>query len=218
MITTLQSPPQPNDAELENGRLLFARSCEFIAAATKIDHLPDMDTPEIAFAGRSNVGKSSLINALTNRRALARTSQTPGRTRQLNFFNLGNRVRLVDLPGYGYAKASKTDIRAWTSLTLAFLKGRQTLMRVMLLIDSRRGIANADREIIKIFNEAAVSWAAVLTKADKVKTADKDRIIAATTAEASRHVAAWPGVFITSADKGEGIADLRAHIAALARP
>ena len=210
--------PEPTEAELEAGRLLFTRPCDFIAAATKIDHLPGMDGPEIAFAGRSNVGKSSLVNALTNRRTLARTSQTPGRTRQLNFFDLGGRIRLVDLPGYGYAKASKTDIRAWTSLTLAFLKGRQTLMRVMLLVDSRRGIGDADREIMKIFNDAAVSWALVLTKMDKLKTAEQEKVIAASAKETSRHVAAWPGIFATSSEKGEGIAALRAHITALARP
>ena len=210
--------PEPTEAECEAGRLLFTRPCEFVAAATKIDHLPGMDGPEIAFAGRSNVGKSSLVNALTNRRTLARTSQTPGRTRQLNFFDLGGRIRLVDLPGYGYAKASKTDIRAWTSLTLAFLKGRQTLMRVLLLVDSRRGIGDADREIMKIFNDSAVSWTLVLTKMDKLKKAEQDKVIAASTREAATHVAAWPGVFPTSSEKGDGIEAVRAHIAALARP
>jgi GTP-binding protein len=210
--------PEPTESEREAGRLLFTRPCEFIAAATKTDHLPEMGIPEIAFAGRSNTGKSSLINTLTNRRTLARTSQTPGRTRQLNFFDLGGRVRLVDLPGYGYAKASKSDIRTWTSLTLAFLKGRQTLMRVMLLVDGRRGIGDADREIMKTFNDAAVSWALVLTKMDKLKSAEQEKVITDSTTEATRHVAAWPGVFSTSSENGDGIEDVRAHIAALARP
>ena len=202
---------------LEKGRKLFAMPCGFIAAATTISALPPMDGPEIAFAGRSNVGKSSLINALTTRKTLARTSQTPGRTKQLNFFDLGGRVRLVDLPGYGYAKASKTDIRAWTSLTLAFLKGRATLSRVMLLIDSRRGIGDSDREIMKIFDDAAVSWALILTKLDKLKQAEQDKVIKKSEDEAAKHVAAWPGVFPTSSEKYWGIPEVRAHILDLSR-
>lgn len=205
------------DARLEYGRKLFAKSCDFIAAATNIPALPPMDGPEVAFAGRSNVGKSTLINALTNRRALARTSQTPGRTKQLNFFDLDGRIRLVDLPGYGYAKASKTDIRAWTSLTLAFLKGRQTLNRAFLLVDSRRGVGDADREIMKIFDDSAVSWALVLTKLDKLKDKERDQVIAKSEKEAAKHVAAWPGIFTTSSEKGWGIPELRAHIGDLAR-
>ena len=209
----------PDDAlRYEMGRKLFARNCDFIAAATSIPALPPMDGPEVAFAGRSNVGKSSLINALTGRKTLARTSQTPGRTKQLIFFDLAGRMRLVDLPGYGYAKASKTDIKAWTGLTLAFLKGRQTLMRVFLLIDSRRGILDVDREIMKIFDDAAVSWALVLTKLDKLKANEQKSVIAAAEKEAATHVAAWPGVFATSSEKSIGIAELRAHITDLARP
>ena len=170
---------------------------------------------EIAFAGRSNVGKSSLINALTNQKSLARTSQTPGRTRQLNFFDCGERLCLVDLPGYGYAKASKTDIKAWTGLTLDFLKGRATLKRVMLLIDSRRGIGDKDREIMSIFDKSAVSWAVVLTKIDKLSATEKTAVTANTLAEAAKHVAAWPGVFVTSAEKAVGIDELRGHIFSL---
>jgi len=203
---------------LEQGRKLFAGQCDFIAASTSIENLPGMDGPEVAFAGRSNVGKSSLVNALTGRKTLARTSQTPGRTKQLIFFDLAQRMRLVDLPGYGYAKASKSDIKTWTGLTLAFLKGRQTLMRVMLLIDSRRGVLDVDREIMKIFDDAAVSWALVLTKMDKLKKSDQDVVIAAAEKEAATHVAAWPGVFATSSEKGLGIAELRAHITDLSRP
>ncbi len=203
---------------LEQGRKLFSGQCDFIAASTSIENLPGMDGPEVAFAGRSNVGKSSLVNALTGRKTLARTSQTPGRTKQLIFFDLAQRMRLVDLPGYGYAKASKSDIKTWTGLTLAFLKGRQTLMRVMLLIDSRRGVLDVDREIMKIFDDAAVSWALVLTKMDKLKKSEQDAVIAAAEKEAATHVAAWPGVFATSSEKGLGIAELRAHITDLSRP
>lgn len=206
------------DILIEDGRKLFARPCIFTAGATTIDQLPPMNLPEIAFAGRSNVGKSSLLNALTGQKALARTSQTPGRTRQLNFFELGERISLVDLPGYGYAKASKTDIRAWTGLTLAFLKGRASLRRVMLLIDSRRGIGDADREIMKIFDDAAISWAVVLTKLDKLKAKEAMDVEKRSRDEAARHVAAWPGVFTTSSEKGLGIPELRAHITELANP
>ena len=206
------------DILIEHGRKLFARPCIFTAGATTIAQLPPMNLPEIAFAGRSNVGKSSLLNALTGQKALARTSQTPGRTRQLNFFELGGRISLVDLPGYGYAKASKTDIRAWTGLTLAFLKGRATLRRVMLLIDSRRGIGDADREIMKIFDDAAISWAVVLTKLDKLKPKEAAEVEKRSREEAARHVAAWPGVFATSSEKGSGIPELRAHITELANP
>ena len=203
---------------LESGRKLFLNPCEFIAGAAADGQFPDMDGPEVAFAGRSNVGKSSLVNALTGRRALARTSQTPGRTRQLNFFNLGGRIRLVDLPGYGYARASKADIRSWTRLTLSYLKGRKTLMRAFLLIDCRRGIRDSDREVMGTFDAAAVSWALVLTKGDKIKSPALEETAEACRAETASHVAAWPGVFTTSSEKGVGIDGLRAHIAGLARP
>jgi GTP-binding protein len=206
-----------DEARLEQGRKLFALSCDFIAASTTIDSLPPMDGPEVAFAGRSNVGKSTLINTLTSRKALARTSQTPGRTKQLNFFDLGGRIRLVDLPGYGYAKAPKIDIKTWTSLTLAFLEGRATLMRVMLLVDSRRGIGDSDREIMKIFDASAVSWVLVLTKLDKLKQHEQETIIKKSEDEAAKHVAAWPGIFPTSSEKGRGIPELRAHILDLSR-
>ena len=158
-----------DDEEIEAGRLLFAGPCDFIAAAQNLTALPPISLPEIAFAGRSNVGKSSLVNALTGRTTLARTSQTPGRTRQLIFFSLASRLQLVDLPGYGYAKASKTDIKAWTKLTRKFLVGRQSLQRMLLLIDSRRGIGQADKEMMKLMDDSAVSWAIVLTKVDKIK-------------------------------------------------
>jgi len=205
------------DAEvIEAGRLLFAGQCEFVAAANNLASLPPLSLPEIAFAGRSNVGKSSLINALTSRNNLARTSQTPGRTRQLIFFSLSGRLQLVDLPGYGYAKAPKTDIQAWTKLTKQFLAGRQTLQRLMLLIDSRRGINEADRQMMKLMDEQAVSWAVVLTKMDKLTARQQDEIISNTSAQISKHVAAFPHVWTTSSVEKTGIEALRAHIAGFA--
>ena len=201
---------------IESGRLLFAGSCDFIAAANSMHVLPPEGLPEICFAGRSNVGKSSLINALTGRRALARTSQTPGRTRQLIFFDLAGRLQLVDLPGYGYASAPKTDIKAWTTLTRKFLAGRASLQRVFLLLDSRRGIGTADSEIMKLLDDSAVSWAVVMTKADKLKPGPLEKVCAATTATVSRYVAAFPQLFVTSSEKAEGIAELRAHLAGMA--
>lgn len=206
------------DEDIEAGRLLFAGECQFIAASNSMNNLAPMERAEIAFAGRSNVGKSSLVNALTGRKTLARTSQTPGRTRQLIFFNLANRLNLVDLPGYGYASAPKTDIEAWSKLTRKFLAGRQTLQRVMLLIDSRRGVGKGDELIMKLMDEAAVSWAIVLTKADKIKPAELSKIYQHTTQIASKHVAAFPHIFISSSHDGRGIAELRAHLASLAEP
>ena len=211
-------PFQFDDQEIEAGRLLFAGQCDFIAAAQNLPALPPISLPEIAFAGRSNVGKSSLVNALTGRTTLARTSQTPGRTRQLIFFSLANRLQLVDLPGYGYAKAAKTDIKAWTKLTRKFLVGRQSLQRMLLLIDSRRGIGPADKEMMKLMDEAAVSWAVVLTKTDKLKPAQAQQIYDKTQQEISRHVAAFPHVWTTSSQTGAGIAELRAHLASLSLP
>lgn len=211
-------PFQFDEDEIEAGRLLFAGQCEFIAAAQNLTALPPISLPEIAFAGRSNVGKSSLVNALTGRNTLARTSQTPGRTRQLIFFSLAARLQLVDLPGYGYAKAAKTDIRAWTKLTRKFLVGRQSLQRMLLLIDSRRGIGSADKEMMKLMDESAVSWAVVLTKMDKLKSAQAEKIYQKTQQDISRHVAAFPHVWSTSSQTGAGIADLRAHLASLSLP
>jgi GTP-binding protein len=198
--------------------LLFAGSCDFIAAANNMKALPPVSLPEICFAGRSNVGKSSLVNALTGRRMLARTSQTPGRTRQLIFFALANRLQLVDLPGYGYAAAPKADIKAWTGLTRKFLAGRPSLQRVFLLIDSRRGVGRADQEIMGLLDEAAVSWAVVLTKSDKLKPAQIDKIVKDSSVTISRHVAAYPEIFTTSSETKDGIEYLRAHIAGFAMP
>ena len=205
-------------AALENGRLLFAGACDFIAAANNMRVLPPEGLPEICFAGRSNVGKSSLINALTGRKTLARTSQTPGRTRQLIFFSLADRIQLVDLPGYGYARAPKTDIKAWTTLTRKFLAGRASLQRVFLLIDSRRGIGPGDAEIMTLLDASAVSWAVVLTKVDKLKQTELSAVCADTHARIGKHVAAFPELFVTSSEAGTGVAELRAHIGALALP
>ncbi len=207
-----------NDEEIEAGRLLFAGPCDFTAAAQNLTALPPISLPEIAFAGRSNVGKSSLVNALTGRTTLARTSQTPGRTRQLIFFSLASRLQLVDLPGYGYARASKTDIKAWTKLTRKFLVGRQSLLRMLLLIDSRRGIGQADKEMMKLMDDSAVSWAVVLTKVDKIKSEQLQKICDKTQQEISLHVAAYPHIWKTSSQTGAGIAELRAHLASLSLP
>ena len=206
------------DADIEAGRLLFAGECTFVAASNSLKNLAPMARDEVAFAGRSNVGKSSLVNALTGRKTLARTSQTPGRTRQLIFFNLANRLDLVDLPGYGYASAPKADIEAWSKLTRQFLVGRQTLQRVMVLVDSRRGIGKADKLIMDMLDDSAVSWALVLTKVDKLKAPDVAKIYSQAQAETKKHVAAFPHVFLTSSHDGRGIAELRAHLSRLAAP
>ena len=208
----------PDEAALENGRLLFAGACDFIAAANNMKVLPPEGLPEICFAGRSNVGKSSLINALTGRKTLARTSQTPGRTRQLIFFSLADRIQLVDLPGYGYARAPKTDIKAWMTLTRKFLAGRASLQRVFLLIDARRGIGPGDSEIMTLLDASAVSWAVVITKADKLKPAALEAVCNDTRSRITTHVAAFPELFVTSAEAATGIAELRAHLGALALP
>src|SRR5438477_7942825 len=207
-------PPRDIEPELiEAGRLLFARDCRFIAGAAEADACPPETLPEIAFLGRSNVGKSSLVNALTNRRMLARTSNTPGRTRQINFFDLGGRLMLVDLPGYGYAEAPKSAIKSWTSLVRHYLQTRAALRRVCLLIDSRHGIKEVDRPLMRMLDDAGVSYQIVLTKADKAGKGDlasaPDKIIA----ELAPHVAAHPEIHLTSALDRRGIAELRETLA-----
>jgi len=203
-------------AALEAGRLLFAQECRYLLSAVRADQLPTLNLDEIAFAGRSNVGKSSLVNALTGRKTLARTSNTPGRTRQLNFFDLGGRLTLVDLPGYGYARASKTDIQSWTGLTQDYLRGRAQLRRVLLLVDSRHGLKKSDMDIMAMLDEAAVSYQLVLTKVDKVKAPALAKVRSATMDKLSRRPAAHPEVMQTSAWTGEGVALLRTELAALA--
>ncbi len=199
--------------ELEAGKWLFSGNCEFKIGATKAESIPDSDINEVAFAGLSNVGKSSLVNALTGRTTLAKTSQTPGRTKQLNFFLLRENLTLVDLPGYGYAQASRSDIKQWTTLTRKYLKGRPNLQRVCLLIDSRRGLKNSDREIMDLLDESAVNYQVVLTKTDKVKKSDVEKIISDIKAEAYKHTALHPEVIATSSRDNIGIDILRAELA-----
>ncbi len=201
---------------IEAARVLFAREAEFVMGAAAIDGLPAPDLPEVAFAGRSNVGKSSLINALVSRHRLARASTEPGRTREVNFFLLDGRLRLVDLPGYGFAKVSRTTARKFQDLGRAYLRGRPNLRRVYLLIDGRHGLKPTDGEALDALDQAAVSYQIVLTKADKLKRAEAEAMVAATLARIAKRPAAFPRVLATSAEKGDGLAELRAEIAAAA--
>jgi len=205
-----------DDEEIERGRLLFAAECRFVIGAARLEDLPPADLPEVAFAGRSNVGKSSLLNALTGRKTLARISNTPGRTRQLNFFDLGGRLMLADLPGYGYARAAKTEVRDWTRLTMSYLRGRPTLRRICLLIDARHGVKAIDEEIMERLDSAAVVYQLVLTKADKTTPAAIAALRETAAASFLKHPAAHPDILVTSAVKGTEIAELRAALAALA--
>ena len=201
---------------LEQGRILFSQACEFLRGASQLENIPPGSLPEVAFAGRSNVGKSSLINALTARKSLARVSNTPGRTREINFFDLGKRLMLADLPGYGYARVSKADSARWTELVFAYLRGRPNLRRVILLIDSRRGLLDNDLEAMALLDQAAVSYQLVLTKSDKLKPKELTEIADEIANQAKRHGAAHPEILATSAETGQGIPELRAALAALA--
>jgi GTP-binding protein len=207
--------PDEKAALQEAGRRLFAGAADFATAADTLESLPPMQGHEIAFAGRSNVGKSSLINALTGRTTLARTSHTPGRTQQLNFFDLGGRLTLVDMPGYGYAAVSKAKVAAWTDLIHAYLQGRANLARVYLLIDARHGIKANDAEVLDELDSAAVSYQVVLTKGDALKKGEVQARLDATAAALSRRPAAYPEIILTSTRTGEGIAELRASVARL---
>jgi GTP-binding protein len=202
-------------AEIEAGRKLFAADWQFFAATATTDRLPPMRGLEIAFAGRSNVGKSSLINALTGRKALARTSHTPGRTQELIFFSAGLAQAIVDMPGYGYAEAPKGKVKAWTALIHAYLAGRANLARVYVLIDARHGLKDADEGVLKALDVAAVSYQIVLTKADQVKAADLEKRVADTAAALAKRPAAFPDILVTSARAGSGMVELRAAIARL---
>jgi GTP-binding protein len=203
-----------NDAD-EAARKLFAGPCDFIWGATSAQNLPPETLNEIAFVGRSNAGKSSLVNALTGRKSLARVSQTPGATRQINFFNLGGRLMLVDLPGYGFAKRSKSEADQWQEMIFSYLRRRARLRRVALLIDARRGVMDSDREVMTLLDQAAVSYGLVLTKADELKAGERAGALEKAAAEAVRHTAALAEVQLTSALAGDGIAALRTHLAAL---
>jgi GTP-binding protein len=201
--------------ELERGRLLFAGPASFLMGVAKLEQLPGVVTPEIAFAGRSNAGKSTLINALVGQKTLARASNTPGRTRELNFFDIGGRLTLVDMPGYGYAKAAKSDVKTWQALLRAYLRGRPGLTRAFVLIDARHGVKTADEEMLALLDETAVTYQLVLTKTDKITPAESLAVIAATHRIANKRPAAHPILHATSSETGEGIAELRAEIAAL---
>jgi GTP-binding protein len=203
---------------LEAGRKLFAAECRFFHGAQNQDQLPPSELPEIAFAGRSNVGKSSLVNALTGHRALARASNTPGRTKQLNFFNLDDRLGMVDMPGYGYAQAAKAVKRDWQGLMFDFLRGRPTLRRVVLLLDARIPFKDSDHAVMKLLDRAAVTYQLVLTKADAVKPGSLATKLELTEALARRHAAAYPFVLVTSSETGIGMAELRASLGELALP
>jgi GTP-binding protein len=198
----------------ERAAKLFSGRVEFLLSAPELRFLPEPTVPEIAFCGRSNVGKSSLLNALTGRRAIARTSVTPGRTQELNFFEVGEPTlfRLVDMPGYGFAKAPVKVVERWKQLVRTYLKGRQVLHRTLVLIDSRRGLKDVDREMLKMLDETAVGYRLVLTKADKIKASDLAKVSEATAAEARKHPAAHPTLHVTSSEKGMGIPELRAAV------
>lgn len=205
----------PDDAESERGRLLFAGPIEFVKGVVAMPGLPPDDRPEVCFAGRSNVGKSSLINALTGRKNLARASNTPGRTQEINFFAAGESHYLVDLPGYGYAEAPVAVVAKWQALLKAYLAGRTTLRRAFVLIDMRHGIKAVDEEILTLLDRAAVTFQVVLTKADKVKVVDHAAVLEQVRAALQKHPAAYPELLVTSSEKGDGIASLRAIIAGI---
>ena len=206
---------EPDDASLEAGRKLFTGRTEFLKGVVALDGLPPPDRLEVCFAGRSNVGKSTLINALTGRKALARASNTPGRTQEINFFTLGDSHYVVDLPGYGFANAPKKVVEGWQRLLKGYLSGRSTLRRAFVLVDARHGVKPVDEEIMTLLDKAAVTFQIVLTKADKVKAAEREGVLEQVRGAARRHPAAFPELVLTSSEQGLGIEDLRGIIATL---
>lgn len=207
--------PEPEDEAREKGRLMFAGPVTFVKGVVAMSGLPPADRLEVCFAGRSNVGKSSLINALTGRKTLARASNTPGRTQEINYFALGESRYMTDLPGYGYAEAPVAVVRKWQELLKSYLAGRQTLRRAFVLIDSRHGIKAVDEEILKLLDRSAVTFQCVLTKVDKIHRSDRDAVIEQVKGALAKHPAAYPELVVTSSEKGEGIETLRAIIATL---
>jgi len=205
----------PDDATRERGRLLFAGPVDFVKGVVAMEGLPPPDRAEVCFAGRSNVGKSSLINALTGRKNIARASNTPGRTQEINYFTLGDDHYLVDLPGYGFAEAPVAVVAKWQRLLKAYLAGRQTLRRAFVLIDTRHGIKAVDEEILTLLDRSAVTFQVVMTKADKVKAADREKVLAQVRAALQKHPAAYPEIVLTSSEKGDGIETLRAIVAGI---
>ena len=215
MSLTFPLANEPEFEPKEKGRLLFAGPVDFLKGVVAMVHMPPADRLEVCFAGRSNVGKSSLINALTGRKNLARASNTPGRTQEINFFTLGEERYLVDLPGYGYAEAPVAVVAKWQALLKQYLAGRQTLRRAFVLIDTRHGVKDVDEEILTLLDKSAVTFQVVMTKADKVNTATREANIAQVQAALKKHPAAYPEIVLTSSEKGEGIESLRAIIAGL---
>ena len=215
MQLQFQLAPEPEPFAAERGRLLFAAPVEFLKGVVAMNGLPPSDRVEICFAGRSNVGKSSLINALTNRKNLARASNTPGRTQEINFFTTQGGPYLVDLPGYGFAEAPVNIVKKWQELLKAYLSGRVNLRRAFVLIDARHGVKKVDEEILSLLDRSAVTFQVVMTKVDKISKAEREKVIAQVKGALAKHPAAHPEIVVTSSEKGEGIETLRAIIATL---
>lgn len=209
------APQDFTQEQLKAAEKLFAGSCDFVLGVAKLEQLPLTEMPEVAFAGRSNVGKSSLINAVTDKKGLAKTSNTPGRTQQLNYFNLSGKIHLVDLPGYGYAEAPESTVKQWQKVIFAYLQGRVNLKRVFLLIDSRHGLKKVDREVMEMLDKAAVTYQIILTKTDKISSAALAKLIGEIETEIAKHAAAYTKVLSTSSEKKQGLDLLRAEINSL---
>ncbi len=209
------APQDFTQEQLKAAEKLFAGSCDFVLGVAKLEQLPLTEMPEVAFAGRSNVGKSSLINAVTGKKGLAKTSNTPGRTQQLNYFNLSGKIHLVDLPGYGYAEAPESTVKQWQKVIFAYLQGRVNLKRVFLLIDSRHGLKKVDREVMEMLDKAAVTYQIVLTKTDKISSAALAKLIGEIETEIAKHAAAYTKVLSTSSERKQGLDQLRAEINSL---